>query len=192
MGRSRKVEREALLDAAQEVILSGGAAGLTIEAVAAKLGVGKATVLYDFKTKHSLVRAILERQLDAEDDRLDSLGASLCDRPDAAVQGWIRAAQRPLSEQDRSLGMGLIAELASDRDLNAVSRQFLRRRMADIIGSASSPRGATLAFLAVEGLKILDYLGMHRWSPDEVEAIIEDITWLAAQTPAPSREEAGT
>jgi AcrR family transcriptional regulator len=45
MGRSRKLDREALLDAAQEVVSRDGASNLTIEAVAANAGVGKATVL---------------------------------------------------------------------------------------------------------------------------------------------------
>ena len=183
MGRSRKVDREALLDAAQDVILSDGASNLTIEAVASRLGVGKATVLYDFKTKQSLMRAILERRLDIEDERLNTFSESMPDAANAAIRGWIRAAQRPLSEQDRTLGMGLIAELASDPDLNAVSRQFVRRRMADIIDTASAPRGATLAFLAVEGLKMLDYLGLHKWTAAEIDTIIEDISWLAEQAP---------
>lgn len=188
MGRSRKVEREALLDAAQEVILSEGASGLTIEAVATRLGVSKATVLYDFKTKHSLVRAILDRRLDVEDERLDGLSAGLPDVTNAAIHGWIRAAQRPISQQDRSLGMGMIAELASDPELNAVSRRFLDRRMADIIGTASEPRGAMLAFLACEGLKVLDYLGLRQWTREEVDRIVEDIAWLAEQKPEPSRK----
>jgi AcrR family transcriptional regulator len=58
MGRSRKLDRKALLDAAQEVLSRDGASNLTIEAVAANAGVGKATVLYDYKSKHALVSGL--------------------------------------------------------------------------------------------------------------------------------------
>lgn len=192
MGRSRKVGRAALLDAAQEVILSEGASALTIEAVASRLGVGKATVLYDFKTKHQMVRALLERRLDEEDEKLDRLDDGRNGEPDAGIDGWIRAAQRPLTAQDRSIGMGLIAELASDPDLNAVSRRFLERRLGGILETASEPRGATLAFLATEGLKMLDYLGLHQWARDDIDRIIEDISWLARQKPDESPAETET
>jgi AcrR family transcriptional regulator len=171
MGRSRKLDREALLDAAQEVVSRDGASNLTIEAVAANAGVGKATVLYDYKSKHALVRAMLERRIEAEDERLSQ----------------IRAALRPLSRQDRTIGIGLMAELASDPELNRLSRGFIGRNIADAVETATEPAGARLAFLAVEGLKLLDHLGLHTWSRAQIEAIIDDIGWLAEQKPEPAR-----
>ncbi|HRP78335.1 MAG TPA: TetR/AcrR family transcriptional regulator [Aquamicrobium sp.] len=187
MGRSRKLDREALLDAAQEVVSRDGASNLTIEAVAANAGVGKATVLYDYKSKHALVRAMLERRIEAEDERLSQIRAALDDGSDAAIHAWIRAALRPLSRQDRTIGIGLMAELASDPELNRLSRGFIGRNIADAVETATEPAGARLAFLAVEGLKLLDHLGLHTWSRAQIEAIIDDIGWLAEQKPEPAR-----
>jgi AcrR family transcriptional regulator len=183
MGRSRKLDRKALLDAAQEVLSRDGASNLTIEAVAANAGVGKATVLYDYKSKHALVRAMLERRIESEDERLGQIRAALGDGPDRAIHGWIRGALRPLSRQDRTSGIGLMAELASDPELNQLSRGFIQDNMARAVDGAAEPGGARLAFLAVEGLKMLDYLGLHQWSRAEIEAIIDDMGWLAEQKP---------
>lgn len=183
MGRSRKLDRQALLDAAQEVLSRDGASNLTIEAVATNAGVGKATVLYDYKNKHALVRAMLERRIEAENERLGQIRAALDDGPDNPVHAWIRAALRPLSRQDRTVGIGLMAELASDPELNQLSRGFIQGNMAQAMDTATEPGGARLAFLAVEGLKMLDYLGLHQWSRAEIEAIIDDIGWLAEQKP---------
>lgn len=187
MGRSRKLDRQALLDAAQEVLSRDGASNLTIEAVAATAGVGKATVLYDYKSKHALMRAVLERRLEAEGERLSRIRATLDDGPDRAIHAWIRAALRPLSQQDRTIGSGLMAELASDPELNQLSRDFVRNNVLRDLDTATEPRGARLAFLAVEGLKLLDYIGLQPWSQAEIEAIMEDIGWLAGQRPEPAR-----
>lgn len=187
MGRSRKLDRQALLDAAQEVLSRDGASNLTIEAVAATAGVGKATVLYDYKSKHALMRAVLERRLEAEDERLSRIRAGLDDDPDRAIHAWIRAALRPLSQQDRTIGSGLMAELASDPELNQLSRDFVHDNVLRALDTATEPRGARLAFLAVEGLKLLDYIGLQPWSHAEIEAIMEDIGWLAGQRPEPAQ-----
>ena len=57
MGRTRVIDREAVLLAAERVITRDGAARVTLEAVAAEAGISKASVLYDYKTKQALLKA---------------------------------------------------------------------------------------------------------------------------------------
>lgn len=183
MGRNRKIDRDALLDAAQDVLLREGAAHLTIEAVAAHAGIGKASVLYDYKTKQALLRAMLERLLEVERGRVKAIAESLEPSADAGIQGWIRSAHRELTDADRTVAIGMVAALAGDPDLNKISSAFVEGIVSDTIDNATEPRGARLAFLAVEGLKLLDYLGLYQWPREEFEAILEDIAWLARQRP---------
>lgn len=183
MGRHRKIDREALLDAAQDVLLREGAANLTIEAVAANAGISKASVLYDYKTKQALVRAMIERRLDTEWERVCDIKCSLESSPDAGIQSWIQASRRELSDEDRMLAMGMMVALAGEPDLKRLSHQFFERMLATTVDSATHPRGARLAMLAVEGLKLLDFLGVHKWPKDEFEEILRDIAWLAGQEP---------
>lgn len=185
MGRNRKIDRDALLDAAQDVLLREGAAHLTIEAVAAHAGIGKASVLYDYKTKQALLRAMLERLLEVERERVKAIAESLEPSVDSGIQGWIRSAHRELTDADRTVAIGLVAALAGDPDLNKISSAFLHGVVSDTIDKATEPRGARLAFLAAEGLKLLDYLGLYQWPREEFEAILEDIAWLARQRPGP-------
>lgn len=191
MGRNRKIDRGALLDAAQDVLLRDGAAHLTIEAVAANAGISKASVLYDYKTKQALVRAMLERLFQTELDRVRAITSSLEPSANAGIHGWIKSAHRELTDEDRTVAIGLVAALASDRGLNRVSNVFFRRAVSESVESATEPRGALLAFLAVEGLKLLDYLGLHQWPPEEFEAILDDIVWLAEQRPEPDTAPSG-
>lgn len=185
MGRNRKIDRDALLDAAQDVLLRDGAAHLTIEAVAANAGISKASVLYEHKTKQALVRAMLERLLDREHGRVNALTQTLGPAANAGITGWIKSARRELTDEDRTVAIGLIAALAGDPDLNRIGSDFLHRIVSDTVETAAEPRSALLAFLAVEGLKLLDYLGLYQWPREEFEAILEDIVWLAAQKPQP-------
>lgn len=185
MGRHRKIDSGALLDAAQDVLLRDGAAHVTIEAVAANAGVSKATVLYDYKTKQALLRAVLERRFETEYGRVRAIAQGLEPSANSGIHSWIKAAHREPSDEDRTVAIGLVAALASDPDLNRLGQQFFRRIVADTVESAAAPRGALLAFLAVEGLKLLDHLGLNEWSRQQLEAILDDIAWLAEQRPEP-------
>lgn len=183
LGRHRKIDRDALLDAAQDVLLREGAANLTIEAVAANAGISKASVLYDYKTKQALVRAMIERRFETEWERVRSITSELDSSADAGIQGWIKASRRELSDEDRMLAMGMIVALAGDPEFKQLNQRFFERMLATTIATATQPRGARLALLAVEGLKLLDFLGLHHWPQDECEEILRDIAWLAGQEP---------
>ncbi len=59
MGRKQTIDRSALLDAAERVVLRDGAGQLTMDAVAAEAGVSKGGVLYAFPSKGRADRCAL-------------------------------------------------------------------------------------------------------------------------------------
>lgn len=61
MARPRSIDREKLLDAAEELVREKGAAGLTIDALARACGVTKGGVQYCFGTKDELIAAMFSR-----------------------------------------------------------------------------------------------------------------------------------
>ena len=87
VGRPRTIDRESVLDAAQAVAARDGAAYLTLEAVATEAGISKASVLYDYKNKQALMRAVIERRIAAEDARIQEIQDRLGDEPNAAILG---------------------------------------------------------------------------------------------------------
>jgi hypothetical protein len=50
-----------------------------------------------------------------------------------------------------------------------------------IITTSAQPRGALLAYLALEGFKFLDFLDFHKWTDVERAQILEELSWLAEQ-----------
>jgi len=91
MGRQRSIDRDAVLDAAERVVVRDGAANLTLEAVAAEAGISKASVLYDYKTKRALIRILIERRVAADEALVQRFVDAHADRPDARIRGYIAA-----------------------------------------------------------------------------------------------------
>lgn len=61
MGRQRSIDRDKVLDTAEEIVATQGAAGLTIDAVAKAMGISKGGVQYCFGSKDALIDAMFDR-----------------------------------------------------------------------------------------------------------------------------------
>lgn len=184
MGRKRVIDQQAILDAGEAVVARMGAANLTLEAVASEAGISKASVLYDFKTKQALIEAIVERAFHVDRERHAASEAELKSSDSVAVRGRIKVAAEPPPEEFKPVALNLSMALMLDPALRSRMHQAQAETIARIIDTATSPRGALLAYLAVEGLKFLEYLDFHHFSPDERSRIIREIGWLVTATPA--------
>lgn len=189
MGRRRMNSRESVLDGAQRVVSRDGAARLTIGAVAAECGVSKATVLYDHKTKHALIKAVIERRLELERERAECTLEHIRGSQDAFIRNRIASTLRP-QEDDRSVALSLVAALAQDSELREPVRIALNDAIERVEATSNSPRGARLAFLALEGLRFLEWFDLHEWSDEERKDLLGEIRWLVDQEPHPVEDPA--
>lgn len=64
------MRRDELLDAAEDLLCDQGSASLTLSAVADRAGVSKGGLLYHFRTKEALIKAMVERLIDDFDHLL--------------------------------------------------------------------------------------------------------------------------
>lgn len=55
MGRQRTIDREKLLEAIFDIVMEQGAAALTIDTVAKKMGISKGGVQYCFSSKEAMI-----------------------------------------------------------------------------------------------------------------------------------------
>ncbi len=178
MARPRVIEQSDILDAAERVVIRDGAAQLTLDAVAAEAGISKASVIYDYKSKKQLVNAAIKRRLDAESQRIAASTASLGSAPSAAINGLIAAAAEPIRDEVRAVAVNLVAALAEDAEARGYVEDAYGRMIASVTETAAHPRGAILAFLALEGLKRLELHNLHSWSDEQRADILRDIRWL--------------
>jgi len=183
MGRKRVIDQQDVLDAAERVVARDGAARLTLDAVAIEAGISKASVLYDYKSKQALIAAVVERAVAADNQFNQAVTAGLGDVANAAVRGRIVAAANPLPEDFRPVALNLCAALAQDSALRKVIQQNQSAVIDRIMSSSVNPRGALLAYLALEGLKLLEALDYHNWPQAERDRILREINWLADMAP---------
>lgn len=132
--RDSDVDRR-ILDAARQVLLSAGYAGLAIDEVAQSAGVAKATVYRRWPTKDHLAIAVYADMLDREVPVTDTaevrtdLAAYL--KQIAAALHTVRRAGRPAHDTDPSAGMvaELVAAAARHADVGVTIRGLYQRRI---------------------------------------------------------------
>ena len=177
MARTRSIDREAVLDAAIRVVARDGAAHLTLDSVAAEAGISKASVLYDYKTKQELIKAVVKHRVSHEMTRLRMFIDQHGTCANATILGLIAAA-RDKPETDRNVALELSAALSQHEDLRGAIQSAYRELFDELGRTSDNPRQAMLALLALEGLKLIEFFGFYKWSEPERKDLISDISAL--------------
>lgn len=182
MARHRTIDEDAILDAAERVIVENGAANFTLDAVALDAGISKGSVVRDYGSKHDLIRAIVRRRFGEYQTMLDDAErAQDTEGPQARIAAHIEVASVVLPEEKRVAAMQLCSSLANDSELTEIVVEHYRREIEAISAAGS---GALLALLAVEGMKSLEFFGSHKWSDAERQRLLARITRLATSSVA--------
>jgi len=177
-GRPRDPNLDArILEAAADQLVSDGYAGVSIEGVAARAGVGKATIYRRFPDRAQLVVAAV-RFAAQFDDRLPDTGNLRAD-----LRVMIEALFERLRGEDGLLLTAFAAERARHPDLaeefdRAVvgrKREHLRRLVGSAVERGELPLGADVALIAEAGPAILWHHALHGlgFSDDLPERILD-------------------
>ncbi|MFJ6327359.1 MULTISPECIES: TetR/AcrR family transcriptional regulator [unclassified Rhizobium] len=186
MGRKRVIDQQKVLDAAERVVGRDGAANLTVDAVAKEAGINKASVLYDHKSKQALVEAVVDRAFERDNAHHAGLEEQIAGIEDKAIRGRILAAAVPPPEEFKAVALNLSAALVLDAGLRAKMQSNQARTISRIEATSPSPRGALLAYLALEGLKFLEHLDFHHFPRAERDRLLREINWLVTAQPGES------
>lgn len=165
MARPSTIDRNALLDAAERVITGEAAGRLTIDAVAAEAGVSKGGVLYSFPSKDALIQALVERYVATYDADIDQAATLRVDGLRAGIRAYVDAV-RPATDAERRSTVAILAAAAHNPALLAPLQDFYRRHRARIDAHGQDDE-AFIAFLAVEGLVMLELLGLTDFSAEQ-------------------------
>lgn len=156
-----------------------GASNFTLDAVATEAGISKGSVLYDCKSKHALIKAIIERKIAAEEKKTQEAVARLGDQNNAEIRGRIAVAADWLDEEFEPVALQLCSALAQDQDLQDLIRDSVERSLSRVAETSQNPRAALIGLLALEGLRSLHMMGFHRWSPAEFMELLAEIEHTA-------------
>lgn len=189
MARTRSIDQQAILDAAEAVVARDGATRLTLDAVATQAGVSKASVLYDYKNKQALIAAVVRRATDRDNAFNQQCISALGRVSSPTIRGRIDAASQPFPKEFGAVALQLCAALAQDETLRSIIQSNQQDTLASVVNTASHPRGARLAYLALEGLKLLESLDYLHWSDAERRDILADIQWLVNAEPGATAQD---
>jgi AcrR family transcriptional regulator len=188
--RTRKVA----LEAALKIIDRDGPGRLTLDAIAKEAGISKGGLMHQFPTKHAVLKALLERQIENFEAFFHQNLAKAEGRsanPQLLAQ---IATFRMASKQLNALAVAYIGVLAEEPELLARTRDLDARRIAAIKTEARDPQLALLRRAAAHGLAMRNILGVSSTTEEERAALfdrlLDDAQWEAFERPAkpkPSR-----
>lgn len=134
----RAAVRDAILDATVEVVAERGLRAVTMADIAARAGIGRATLYKYFADAEAVLRAWHEREITAHLAEVAVIGAGPGDPADrlaAVLERYAAGAHAGRGGHDAELAAVL------HRDVQvAAARQRLRRLLADLIAEAAAAR----------------------------------------------------
>ncbi|MEV0585650.1 TetR/AcrR family transcriptional regulator [Nonomuraea sp. NPDC050310] len=139
------MRRDELLDAAEALLCDQGSDALTLAAVADRAGVSKGGLLYHFKTKEALIKAMAERLIDDFDQLMAAQpGDTYTQRYLAATMAAIRTG--------RLRRWAVVTGASGNLYLLAPLREAMARWHCEGLESEPDPITAQVVRLACEGL----------------------------------------
>jgi AcrR family transcriptional regulator len=193
-GESRKGQErsEAILDAAERLLVEEGHAALSLRGVAQRVGIRLGNLQYYFATREELVRALLARVLERATARVEArVGAAGSSRTlDAALEPLLEEQKDPNSYR---LFYDLWAMAAREPAIAVELRAFYARYVDALaqwlreaspgLGRAEARARAELLVALIEGLSL--FRSGTLGEPDKkVDALLRRVTaWLHEPSP---------
>ncbi len=171
---SPQSSREAILNAAEAVVLEKGSGHMSLEAVAARAGVSKGGLLYHFPTKEDLLRGMMERLIAHIEKRRKEKGRDLKEGPGRETRAFIlsRVERDPRMEK---IGSAVLAAVAHDPKLLQPARDEIRRRLSEMMQSGLSFTRAAFILFAVQGLIVSELLSLSPLNIRERKEFVEGL-----------------
>lgn len=177
-GRPRSIDRDKVLDAAEALVMTEGAAALSFDAVAKAAGITKGGVQYAFGTRANLIGSMIARWGQAYDAQ-----AAARTGPDPSPQQMIHAhlaVTRDADDADHSRSAVMMAALLQHPDQLSDTRDWYATRLSGLDLEDAGDRQVVLAFLAGEGAFLLKALGLIDLTDTQWRALFDDMLSAAA------------
>lgn len=187
-------KREALLDAAEAVLVEGGLAGATVDQITARAGVAKGTFYLYFRTKDEVVHALKQRLWDQLMEAAAEAAARI-DRDDlwGGVDAFIETVidfDIEHREWHRLVGQGWSSpyEGIDEQQMIAIFEDQIRRASErGVIEGGDPALTAVLLYRAVEGTSRQCCLSDE---PVDRDRLVEAIKWFIRRVLEPRGERA--
>lgn len=171
--------RDAVLQAAAQLLVQLGVGAFTIDAVAQQAGITKGGVLHHFPSKEALLVGLIDQVIETFDRRLnEELAAEPPGAPGRRLRAYIRTVFA-VRHADMQLVPVLAAVVAADhrilgrhRILDRIRREFEESQRA-AAEDGIDPIEATVLRLAVDGIVFARALGLDVLDAPTSQAVLD-------------------
>ncbi len=188
--RHAPIDRDALLDAAERVILRDGIGCFTLDSVAAESGLSKSGLLHHFPGKDALIDAMVHRAVQGWRDELWAAYDAQPKGPGRfarATMGTCLASTSQWTADLRRRGSVLIAALVHDPDRVQPLRDCCRDVQARVGNDGLPPGAGEVVRLVLDGLWFGWIFGFAEPTPRNLSSIRRVLTTIVdAHAPGPS------
>lgn len=184
---SRKEGRDRILDAAETVVTRNGVGRLTLDSAAAVAGLSKGGILYHFPTKQALLAGLVERLVNACEQKHLAAGNSLGTSPGRWTKAFLIAStegQRDPEKHFAKVSSAMLAAMAHDPELLSPLRELYQTWQARLENDGIAPAVSTLVRFAMDGIWMAEIFGLpvpSRPVQDQLLRELENLLKFAVQ-----------
>lgn len=173
MARHKKLDRNALLDAAEMLVRERGSHALSLANVAETANVSKGGIQSNFGTRENLINALLERW----EDTLQNAVVTISDQAAPSVSELdiqIQASRLAYNQNPDHYKAMMILVTQSD-ELRSRSRDWFRDRLSKVEKNKLTSRNDKLKLLLNEAMIAIHALDLASLSEPEWKYLLEDL-----------------
>ena len=175
--RNAALTRTEVLDRAMETAADLGAAGFTIDAVAARTAVSKGAVLHHFPSKTALLEAMIDEAGRMFTEAVRREAARDPEPYCRNARAYLRATVNEVSSPaEVSLGRAILAACAMDRSLSARWGDWVAPLTDVDPKDMAEADDALMLKLIADGLWLSDMMDMHPVSTEQRKALLSLLT----------------
>lgn len=177
---SRSSSKEAILDAAEAIVIELGASHMTLDAVAERSGISKGGLMYNFPSKEALLEAMIDRMKERFNQLRDNVRRDLPRNRANELLVEIRILQGNTDAEHR-LCAALLAAASNQPDLAHRVRDEWRERFLNKIASTGDFTRSAILFFAAMGIHFGDLLNLSLLDAQQRKAIFDELVRLAGK-----------
>lgn len=166
------------------MVIESGASRMTLDAVAAKAGISKGGLLYNFPTKEALLEAMLARRIKIREELQNEICKNLPPGPARFVKGYMLSSIMRDQGKNR-LGATLLANLAHNPRLVEPVREIVRQLYTGFVSPEVKFEKLAIVALAADGLLLQDILSVSPLTEEQRKKIVDELLRLADEATAP-------
>lgn len=167
----RPSSRQRILEAAEALAREQGPGNISLDAVAARAGLSKGGLLYNFPTKAKLLEALVEMHIErAEAALAQSVEAGPKGR-NAMALAYLRYCRQEMIDRPEPAS-GVLAAIAENPEFIDPVRRYQKEVMERLRERSADFELSTIAFLAIEGFWSLRLMESDCIRPEEIQRVL--------------------